>query len=670
MAGRTPNDKLDATSTWLRFRKTAARTRNRALRAVGLLPPPPPKPTAPKPATAKPKPLPAFNVAEAFNQKKYAQVWSYGVKQTARLPRSETVMILKAGGELGAAPDVLERVAARAKAFSKDTIEPLVLDCFLRLGTGPVVAGVEAALRLLAAAPQENQAIETARYVTTRVRPGDLSDDDFTYLEAIQTWLDKNHPDAVRVVSREMAIVRMNNAETQRQGVEALENVGAWLEANGEDRGVLAFIQRFLPRHLARIQSGDAPPDRVRPLEDAERMEAYVASGGAAAIRESSWWRWQSSREKLTRGLRAATPHPRAPSSMVFLTDQDAFLGPLYDAMKARGWSVGQHRFSTVTTRYKGMMDLRYGDPRWLTAPQKYAAVFDHPLMDPILSADVVVCEFASGNAVWASHNLKPGQKLFLHLHAYEAFSVWPWMMNWGGVDGIIYVSEPVRTLMEMDLGDRIAPVPSTILPNIKALTAPAERGTPGRALGMLGTVHRVKQPHLALDILETLRQRTGEDWTLRFTGRYFPAEDDADESAYKEEFERRLADFPEGTVSVESYTSDIPDWFAQTDYLLSCSLREGTHEVVNEAMHHGVVPVVRDWPVMAPLGGPAAVYPVLRDKGLIFGTADEAVDVILRTQSEREAVLGGLAAFSGVYSDSERNASAFSDFITHRGFQ
>lgn len=654
-------------SVWPRFRKSIARTRTKLLRAVGLLPPVKRVASAASDAAPKSTTPKKFDFAGAFAGGKFSEIWSFGASQVGRLSRSEAILVLKAGGEVAASANDLERVAAQAKTASNNEIDRLAIDCFLRLGTGPMVAGVEAALRLLAAGPEESRAIETARYVTVRISPGGLSTQDLAYLESLAAWLVADRPSSSMVVSREMAIVEMTNAETQQAGVDALEKVGSWLENYGEDRGILAHAQRFLPRHLARIQSGDTPPNRARPLEDAERMAAYIASKGAQSIRRSAWWRWQLRREAATRALRRATPKRQSPSALVFLTEQDTFLGPLYDAMKGLGWAVSQHRFAPVAERYKGMMDLRYGSPRWLSA-SRYTAVFNHALIVPMMSADIVVCEFASANAVWASRNLKPNQRLFLHLHAYEAFSVWPWMIDWGGVDGVIYVSEPVRALMAMDLDQRIAMVPATVIPNLKTHVAPSKRKSNGKTLGMLGTIHRVKQPHLALEVLEALREKTGEDWRLQFAGRYFPAEDDNDEAAYKAEFERRLAGFPEGTVSIEEFTDDVPAWFARTDYLLSCSLREGTHEVINEAMHHGAIPVVRNWPVMKHLGGPAAVYPILSDLNLVYESVSDAVDIIMRLNKSPEGVVASLELFSRTYSDSDRNASAFSEFLRQGG--
>ena len=173
----------------------------------------------------------------------------------------------------------------------------------------------------------------------------------------------------------------------------------------------------------------------------------------------------------------------------------------------------------------------------------------------------------------------------------------------------------------------------------------------------------------MAVEIMQELRRRTGEDWRLRLAGRYFPSGEDEDEAAYRETLESMLATAPAGSVVLEEFTDDIAKWFSETDFLLSCSLREGTHEVVNEAMHHGTIPVVRDWPVMAPLGGPAAVYPVLADQ-LIFQSVSEAADRILAAQDRSDDLKRQLGEFSATYSASDRNAEAFSDFISRWGFQ
>ena len=49
----------------------------------------------------------------------------------------------------------------------------------------------------------------------------------------------------------------------------------------------------------------------------------------------------------------------------------------------------------------------------------------------PLLqSAEVIIAEFASKNAIWYSQNVRPDQKLIVHLHGYELLQDWITELN------------------------------------------------------------------------------------------------------------------------------------------------------------------------------------------------------------------------------------------------
>ena len=62
--------------------------------------------------------------------------------------------------------------------------------------------------------------------------------------------------------------------------------------------------------------------------------------------------------------------------------------------------------------------------------------------------ADTVFCEWCCQNAVWHSNNKRPGTKLIVRLHRFEAFRDFPALVNWNNVDALIVVSDWFRDRM------------------------------------------------------------------------------------------------------------------------------------------------------------------------------------------------------------------------------
>jgi len=82
-----------------------------------------------------------------------------------------------------------------------------------------------------------------------------------------------------------------------------------------------------------------------------------------------------------------------------------------------------------------------------------------------------------------------------------------------------------------------------------------------------------------------------------------------------------------EKLVQFDPFMDEMADWFVNVDFILSCSFREGTHEVIIEGAALGCVPIIRDWPMVKDLGGARAVFSDFND--LIFDDPDEAVSLI-----------------------------------------
>jgi hypothetical protein len=74
--------------------------------------------------------------------------------------------------------------------------------------------------------------------------------------------------------------------------------------------------------------------------------------------------------------------------------------------------------------------------------------------------------------------------------------------------------------------------------------------------------------------------------------------------------------------------------WYQSVGFIVSASQREGSHESFVEGMLTGAVPVLRNWPMMAPFGAPASVFPGLE----LFASPKEAAQYIQCASAEFEA--------------------------------
>ena len=67
--------------------------------------------------------------------------------------------------------------------------------------------------------------------------------------------------------------------------------------------------------------------------------------------------------------------------------------------------------------------------------------------------ADVVLCEWCLGNAVWYSHRKRPGQKLLVRLHLQERDTEYPAALDLEAVDRVIFISPAILEELRDRLG-------------------------------------------------------------------------------------------------------------------------------------------------------------------------------------------------------------------------
>jgi glycosyltransferase involved in cell wall biosynthesis len=240
--------------------------------------------------------------------------------------------------------------------------------------------------------------------------------------------------------------------------------------------------------------------------------------------------------------------------------------------------------------------------------------------------ADVVLCEWCLGNAVWYSQNVSADQRLAIRFHRVERTTDYPDQVEIDRVRRVVFVGPHLleEAAERYDWPkDKLRLIPNAV--DVRALR---REKLPGSAfnLGMIGFVPAIKRIDRALDILELLRARDRR-FRLLVKGKppwEFPwMRKRDDERRMFQEAYRRISSAPllRGAVSFEEHGPNIPAFLRKVGVILSVSDWEGHQVALAEGMASGCVPVVIERP------GAREQY----DPAWIHDSPDEAAASILQ---------------------------------------
>src|SRR5205085_11966876 len=89
--------------------------------------------------------------------------------------------------------------------------------------------------------------------------------------------------------------------------------------------------------------------------------------------------------------------------------------------------------FEQIRAHLASQPGVEIEDDRWTgTRPGDHDEAVSRRLLG---WADVVVCEWCQANAVWYSHNKRPGQRLIVRLHRFEVENDLPALVSINAVD-------------------------------------------------------------------------------------------------------------------------------------------------------------------------------------------------------------------------------------------
>jgi len=250
-------------------------------------------------------------------------------------------------------------------------------------------------------------------------------------------------------------------------------------------------------------------------------------------------------------------------------------------------------------------LDRVQTDPAIKISHQRWISTVK-PEFPPVVpdGVDTVFCEWACENAVWHSHNKRPGTKLIVRLHRFEAFRNFPDRIHWPAVDALIVVSGYFRDMLADKFSvdrARIHVMPQFI--DWHQLRRPKLPGA-HFTLGLVGiNPYHHKRFDRAIDFLAVLRARDPRfslavrsvmPWQIPWVWN-----ENTDERTRFADVFRRIQSEPllAGFVRFDTAGTDMEEWYRSIGTIVSSSDSEGCHTSVMEGMAAGCYPVVYDWP-------------------------------------------------------------------------
>ncbi len=216
--------------------------------------------------------------------------------------------------------------------------------------------------------------------------------------------------------------------------------------------------------------------------------------------------------------------------------------------------------------------------------------------------ADVIVCEWCGGNALWYAKHKKAKQRLIVRLHRFELSRPWPETINGAAVDQLVCVSKPYAdlTLTKTSVPkNRVVMVPNWV--DVADLNRP-KFDDAQFTIGLIGAAPMRKRPDLAIKILAELRKsdprfklviKSKLPWQMPWVWR-----DEAERVAFREIFEEvERSELLRGSIIFDDYGADVANWLRRVGWVLSTSDDESFHLAPAEGAASGAVPVILPWP-------------------------------------------------------------------------
>jgi len=240
--------------------------------------------------------------------------------------------------------------------------------------------------------------------------------------------------------------------------------------------------------------------------------------------------------------------------------------------------------------------------------------------------AEIIICEWCLGNAVWYSRNRLQHQKLIVRFHRQEIETSYPEKIKLDTVDKMIFVGPHyMRKAMNKygwEQQNKFVLIGNYVLS--EHMNLPKDTNIKYH-LGIVGIVPKMKRLDKALDILEALRKKDTR-FQLYIKGKAakdFPwMKDRPEELEYYEKQNERIekSEYLKSAVHFDEYGKDMPQWYKKIGFVLSVSDFESFHLTIADGAASGSVPIILKWE------GSDEIYP----KEWSLNNIEEAVEKIL----------------------------------------
>lgn len=362
---------------------------------------------------------------------------------------------------------------------------------------------------------------------------------------------------------------------------------GTWAPDLVGDASLIAF-HRTVQLDAAMTPLADDPAGFLQPFRESRAIRHGLASSQA----------------------RGPVAEPLAGCDVVFVTEGNThFLQPVVRQMETRGWS---HSHVNLAERRQ---DFGWRVRDFVaTVVGGGTARWDLPMRALTGSASLVWAEWAQRQVVIPSHALPAGPRLVVRLHAYEIFTALPQYARWDRVDDLVVVSPQMRNAVRA-----ILPLPESLRVRVCGNQVDPDRYEAARAgearftLALVGHNSQVKDPAFALAVFDMVHRREPRARLLLIGDEMTPTHraQGPGATAYANAYLDQVSDYVErGLVRVTGHVPDVAEALRSAGFVLSTSRRESFHLGLLEGALGGCVPVVRNWPIMAPFGGPRTFLP------------------------------------------------------------
>ena len=334
----------------------------------------------------------------------------------------------------------------------------------------------------------------------------------------------------------------------------------------------------------------DAAADIADVLAAAATNPALLAQAAAAVKMATAAFSMESSVAKVQQLLDRYIPIPTA-GVLEFNRSRNRALRVV----------VASHDFkffTKIAAHYQGMPGIELRFDHWPAINRNEGRVSKSMLR----WADVIICEWCGGNALWYAKHKKSKQRLIVRLHRFELSRPWPETIKGSAVDQLVCVSKPYAelTLAKTSVpNERVVMVPNWV--DVADLNRPKFEDAQF-TIGLIGAAPMRKRPDLAIAILEQLRAvdprfklviKTKLPWQMPWVWR-----DQTERDQFRELFEHiERTESLRGSIIFDDYGADVANWLRRVGWVLSTSDDESFHLAPAEGAASGAVPVILPWP-------------------------------------------------------------------------